>query len=131
MLEQSSSPEVVAELAAKFRSEQDYLDECNKNWLLAIAERFAHATIHRRSDQGIPPPYRMNKERLIDDRAPLIPHFPSHLKGEVTDASLRAKESFLKATTYPYLFIVECKIDLGIAGLEPATIRLKAQCSTN
>ncbi|KAH0670316.1 hypothetical protein KY290_025751 [Solanum tuberosum] len=32
---------------------------------------------------------------------------------------------------YASLFIVECKVGLGIAGLEPATIRLKAQCSTN
>lgn len=31
----------------------------------------------------------------------------------------------------PYLLIVESKVGLGIAGLEPATIRLKAQCSTN
>jgi hypothetical protein len=33
---------VVAELAAEFRSEQDYLGECNKNRLLAAAECFAH-----------------------------------------------------------------------------------------
>ena len=32
---------------------------------------------------------------------------------------------------YASLLIVECKVGLGIAGLEPATIRLKAQCSTN
>ncbi|KAK2995402.1 hypothetical protein RJ640_029034 [Escallonia rubra] len=48
-LEQSSGPEVVAELAAEFRSEQDYLGECNKNRLLAAAECFAHAAIRRRS----------------------------------------------------------------------------------
>jgi hypothetical protein len=40
---------VVAELAAEFRSEKDYLDECNKNRLLAAAECFAHAAIRRRS----------------------------------------------------------------------------------
>jgi len=40
---------VVAELAAEFRSEQDYLDEGNKNRLLAAAECFAHAAIRRRS----------------------------------------------------------------------------------
>jgi hypothetical protein len=40
---------VVAELAAEFRSEQDYLGECNKNRLLAAAECFAHAAIRRRS----------------------------------------------------------------------------------
>jgi len=44
---------VVAELAAEFRSEQDYLGECNKNRLLAAAECFAHAAIRRRSAQGI------------------------------------------------------------------------------
>ncbi|KAK2657771.1 hypothetical protein Ddye_010823 [Dipteronia dyeriana] len=43
-------PEVVAELAAEFRSEQDYLGECNKNRLLAAV---AHAAIRRRSAQGI------------------------------------------------------------------------------
>jgi hypothetical protein len=41
---------VVAELAAEFRSEQDYLGECNKNRLLAAV---AHAAIRRRSAQGI------------------------------------------------------------------------------
>lgn len=45
--------EVVAELAAEFRSEQDSLGECNKNRLLAAAEWFAHAAIRRRSAQGI------------------------------------------------------------------------------
>ena len=35
----------MAELAAEFRSEQDYLGECNKNRLLAAAEWFAHAAI--------------------------------------------------------------------------------------
>ncbi|KAL3534697.1 hypothetical protein ACH5RR_003158 [Cinchona calisaya] len=49
----SSGPEVVAELAAKFKSEQDYLGECNKNRLLAVAECFAHAAIRSRSAQGI------------------------------------------------------------------------------
>jgi hypothetical protein len=44
---------VVAELAAEFRSEQDYLGECNKNRLLAAAECFAHAAIRRRSAQEI------------------------------------------------------------------------------
>ncbi|GAA0178513.1 hypothetical protein LIER_29850 [Lithospermum erythrorhizon] len=32
---------------------------------------------------------------------------------------------------YASLLIVEFRVGLGIAGLEPATIRLKAQCSTN
>ena len=41
---------MVAELAAEFRSEQDYLGECNKNRLLAAV---AHAAIRRRSAQGI------------------------------------------------------------------------------
>ena len=39
---------MVAELAAEFRSEQDYLGECNKNRLLAAV---AHAAIRRA--QGI------------------------------------------------------------------------------
>lgn len=43
----------MAELAAEFRSEQDYLGECNKNRLLAAAECFAHAAIRRRSEKGI------------------------------------------------------------------------------
>lgn len=43
----------MAELAAEFRSEQDYLGECNKNRLLAAAECFAHAAIRRRSEEGI------------------------------------------------------------------------------
>lgn len=39
------------------------------------------------------PPYRMNKERPIDDRATLILLLTSpHLKGEVAEASLKAKE---------------------------------------
>ncbi|KAK1552629.1 hypothetical protein Q3G72_020570 [Acer saccharum] len=46
----SLGPEVVAELAAEFRSEQDYLGECNKNRLLAAV---AHAAIRRRSAKGI------------------------------------------------------------------------------
>ncbi|KAK4839106.1 hypothetical protein QYF36_019190 [Acer negundo] len=127
-LEQSSGPEVVAELAAEFRSEQDYLGECNKNRLLAAV---AHAAIRRRSAQGIrawmsrsgdsiqrrnwwwnklqflfdllrykrsapkqAPLYRMNKERPIDDRATLILLLtlpPCHLKGEVAEASLKAR----------------------------------------
>ncbi|KAK1548080.1 hypothetical protein Q3G72_026594 [Acer saccharum] len=121
-------PEVVAELAAEFRSEQDYLGECNKNRLLAAV---AHAAIRRRSAQGIrawmsrsgdsiqrrnwwwnklqflfdllrykrsapkqAPLYRMNKERPIDDRATLILLLtlpPCHLKGEVAEASLKAR----------------------------------------
>ncbi|KAL5798369.1 hypothetical protein ACOSQ2_003189 [Xanthoceras sorbifolium] len=124
----SSGPEVVAELAAEFRSEQDYLGECNKNRLLAAV---AHAAIRRRSAQGIrawmsrsgdsiqrrnwwwnkleflfdllrykrsapkqAPLYRMNKERPIDDRATLILLLtlpPCHLKGEVAEASLKAR----------------------------------------
>ncbi|KAL3528075.1 hypothetical protein ACH5RR_012731 [Cinchona calisaya] len=44
---------VVAERVAKFRSEQDYLGECNKNRLLAAAECFTYAAIHRQSAQGI------------------------------------------------------------------------------
>ncbi|GMN29641.1 hypothetical protein TIFTF001_046490 [Ficus carica] len=48
-LRRSSGPEVVTELAAEFRSEQDSLGECNQNWLLAAAECFAHAVIRRRS----------------------------------------------------------------------------------
>lgn len=40
---------MVAELATEFRSESDYLGECNKNRLLAAAECFAHAAIRRRS----------------------------------------------------------------------------------
>lgn len=38
----------MAELAAEFRSEQDYLGECNKNRLLAAAECFAHAAIPKK-----------------------------------------------------------------------------------
>jgi hypothetical protein len=41
---------------------------------------------------------------------------------------LKAKECSLKATMHPYEDLI---FGLGIAGLEPATIRLKAQCSTN
>ena len=43
-------------------------------------------------------------------------------------AFLKAKECSLKATIHPYEYK---SVFLGIAGLEPATIRLKAQCSTN
>lgn len=45
------------------------------------------------------PPYRMNKERFIDDRATqllLLTSLPCHLKGEVAEASLKAKESSLQ-----------------------------------
>lgn len=53
------------------------------------------------------PPYRMNKERFIDDRATLIllllsPPCHLHLKGEVAEASLKAKESSLKPRISPY-----------------------------
>ena len=46
-------------------------------------------------------------------------------------AFLKAKECSLKATMHPYENTRVVFFVLGIAGLEPATIRLKAQCSTN
>ena len=45
-------------------------------------------------------------------------------------AFLKAKECSLKATMHPYEYKSGFFV-LGIVGLEPATIRLKAQCSTN
>lgn len=79
------------------------------------------------------PPYRMNKERPIDDRATLILLLtspPLSLKGRSRRSESKGQRVIFERY-YASLLIVECKVGLGIAGLEPATIRLKAQCSTN
>lgn len=75
----------------------------------------------------------MNKERLIDDRATLILLLtspPLSLKGRSRRSESKGQRVIFERY-YASLLIVECKVGLGIAGLEPATIRLKAQCSTN
>lgn len=71
----------------------------------------------------------MNKERPIDDRATLILLLTS--PNERSRRSESKGQRVLFERYYASLLIVECKVGLGIAGLEPATIRLKAQCSTN
>lgn len=72
-----------------------------------------------------------NEGRPIDDRASLKLLLTSHNERSRNvyekGASLKAKECSLNATMHPY----DEWFFWGIAGLEPATIRLKAQCSTN
>ena len=55
---------------------------------------------------------------------------PLSLKGRSRRSESKGQRVIFEGY-YASLFIVECKVGLGIAGLEPATIRLKAQCSTN
>lgn len=66
----------------------------------------------------------------IHYRFPLGAAHPLSLKGRSRRSESKGQRVIFEGY-YASLFIVECKVGLGIAGLEPATIRLKAQCSTN
>ncbi|KAM7460651.1 hypothetical protein LguiB_035958 [Lonicera macranthoides] len=91
-LEQSSGPEVVAELAAEFRSEQDSLDEGNKNRLLAAAECFAHAR-RRSASKG---------QRLYDQRDQSARERGSSSSGETKSSLLLTEPSVRRSSSTCY-----------------------------